>query len=160
MNEQLQNKTFQSSIAKSTDHPAWLRNFVDIYQKLSTDNLDLLEDIYHKDVTFVDPIHQIQGFDNVYQYFKTLYQNLSACKFTITDVIAQEGQASIYWKMTYYHHKFNQGKPVTVLGNTHIKGQDNKVIYHRDFLDLGEMIYEQLPVLGKVIKWIKIKAAS
>jgi hypothetical protein len=36
--------------------------------------------------------------------------------------------------------------------------QDNKVIYHRDYLDLGSMLYEQLPFIGKLISWLKVKA--
>lgn len=160
MKEHLQGNTFDSAQPDSGENSIWLNNFIEVYQKLSTDNLSLLEVIYHKNVTFVDPIHQIQGFDNVSQYFEGLYQNLHSCEFTITDVIAVDGKAAIYWEMTYSHKKLNQGRPVTVLGNSYIKGQDNKVIYHRDFLDLGEMIYEQLPILGRIIKWIKIKVAS
>ena len=49
----------------STDYPVWLNNFVQSYQDLSIDNLELLESIYHKDVTFVDPIHKVEGFDNL-----------------------------------------------------------------------------------------------
>lgn len=156
----MQEQTFHSQLFNSGRAPIWLNNFVDIYQKLSTNNLDLLKNVYHEDVTFIDPIHQIQGFNNVFQYFQDLYRNVSTCNFTITNVIVEHEQAAIYWEMTYLHHKLNQGKLITVHGSTHIKGQDDKVIYHRDFLDLGAMIYEQMPFLGKLIKWIKIKVAS
>jgi len=142
------------------DSPLWLSNFVVIYQKLSTDNLDLLATIYHEQVTFIDPIHKVEGFKDLYQYFASLYQNLSSCDFVIDDVIWQDSQASIFWTMTYQHPKLNKGKNVTVLGTSNIKGQDDKVIYHRDYLDLGAMLYEQLPVLGKLTKWIKNNAAK
>jgi len=160
MPEQIQTSTHYSNLSCPDKSPIWLSNFVDTYQKLSTDNLDLLKGIYHKNVTFIDPIHTIHGFNNLHHYFEDLYQNLSSCEFIITDVIAEQNRAAIYWQMTYHHPKLNKGKSVTVLGNSHIKGQDDKVIYHRDFLDLGVMLYEQLPMLGKVIKWIKLKAAS
>ena len=140
--------------------PLWLSNFVSIYQTLSTDNLDLLAKIYHIDVTFIDPIHKVEGLDELFKYFESLYQNLSACSFEIQQVISEDHEAAIYWKMTYQHDKLNKGKVVTVYGNSHIKGQDDKVIYHRDYLDLGEMLYEQLPVFGKLTKWIKNKAAK
>lgn len=140
--------------------PQWLINFVIVYKKLSKGNLKLLSAIYHEKVTFIDPIHHVEGFDDLYAYFKNLYQNLSSCEFVIEDVIWQDSQASIFWTMTYQHPKLNKGKPVTVLGTSHIKGEDDKVIYHRDYLDLGAMLYEQLPVLGKLTKWIKIKAAK
>lgn len=144
----------------SEQTPTWLANFIDIYQRLSTDNLSLLAIIYHKDVVFIDPIHQIEGFDNLYLYFQSLYQNLSTCDFLIENVIAEDEQASIYWKMTYQHPKLNKGKVVIVQGNSHIKGKEDKVIYHRDYLDLGAMLYEQLPVFGKITKWIKVRAGN
>jgi ketosteroid isomerase-like protein len=144
----------------SVDSPDWLNNFISIYQQLSINNLELLSNIYHQDVTFVDPIHKVEGFDNLYDYFKRLYLNLASCDFVIEDVIEQGTYAAIYWKMTYTHKKLNQGKPVTVFGHSHLKARDDKVIYHRDYLDLGVMIYEQLPLIGRVIRWIKSQAAK
>ncbi|MFB1014302.1 MAG: nuclear transport factor 2 family protein [Alteromonadaceae bacterium] len=145
---------------KSTNYPLWLNSFVQSYQELSIDNLELLESIYHKNITFVDPIHKVEGFDNLYRYFEGLYQNLTSCEFTIERVILQDSHASIYWKMTYTHKKLNKGKAVTVWGNSHIEGEADKVIYHKDYLDLGVMLYEQLPFVGKLIRWIKLQAAK
>ena len=153
----MENTTIEQTLQGS---PLWLSNFVTVYQKLSKDNLELLSAIYHDKVTFIDPIHHVEGFENLYQYFKSLYQNLSSCEFVIDDVIWQDSQASLFWTMTYQHPKLNKGKPVIVLGSSHIKGEGDKVIYHRDYLDLGAMLYEQLPILGKLTKWIKIKAAN
>lgn len=145
---------------RSTKMPLWLRNFVDIYQKLSTDNLELLSMIYHRDVIFIDPMHELKGFYNLSEYFKSLYENLSSCEFVIDNIIAQEDQAAIYWTMSYQHPKLNKGHVVTVVGHSHIKGHEDKIIHHRDYIDLGAMLYEQLPLLGKVIKFIKKKAAN
>ncbi len=143
-----------------TPMPLWLSNFVKIYQTLSTNNLELLETIYHNEVTFIDPIHELKGFDNLFQYFQDLYENLISCEFVISNVIAQEDQAAIYWTMSYQHPKLNKGNVINVTGSSYIKGHEDKVIYHRDYLDLGSMLYEQLPVLGKLIKLIKNKAAN
>lgn len=140
--------------------PLWLTNFVSVYQTLSTTNLDLLTTIYHTEVTFIDPIHKVEGFDELYNYFVNLYQNLATCEFVIENVIAEHDEAAIYWKMSYQHPKLNKGDVVTVFGHSHIKGKDDKVIYHRDYLDLGAMLYEQLPVFGRLTKWIKAKAAN
>jgi len=153
----MQNKTSNNVTDIS---PLWLSNFVSTYQLLSTNNLDLLATIYHQDITFIDPMHQVEGFDELYNYFEGLYQNLSSCEFVIDNVIAQGDEAAIYWKMSYQHHKLNKGDVVTVCGSSHIKGKDNKVFYHRDYLDLGAMLYEQLPFFGKLTKWIKTKAAN
>lgn len=153
----MQNQMLNSS---SVNRPLWLSNFVSVYQTLSTNNLDLLANIYHADVTFIDPMHKVEGLDELFKYFENLYQNLASCDFEIEHIIAEDNEAAIYWKMTYQHSKLNKGKDVTVYGNSHIKGHNDKVIYHRDYLDLGEMLYEQLPIFGMLTKWIKTKAAN
>lgn len=138
----------------------WLINFVENYKKLSIDNLVLLENIYHNDITFIDPLHEVQGFDNLKQYFYSLYNNLTSCSFNIENVFESNNEAAIYWSMLYQHPKLNAGKTVVVQGHSHIKGMNDKVIYHRDYLDAGAMLYEQLPIIGKIIQCIKSRAVK
>ena len=140
--------------------PVWLRNFVDGYQLLSTSNLDLLANIYHKNITFIDPMHQVKGIHDLAKYFEGLYQNLLTCDFVINNVIVQANEAAVFWTMSYRHPKLNKGKLVTIMGSSYLKGQQDKVIYHQDYLDLGAMLYEQIPLFGKLTKWVKTKAAS
>ncbi len=58
----MQNQMLNNS---SNNRPLWLNNFVSVYQTLSTDNLDLLSNIYHTDVTFIDPMHKVEGLDDL-----------------------------------------------------------------------------------------------
>lgn len=152
----------KAKVGSLTDEgsPQWLINFVDIYQRLSTNNLSLLEKVYHENITFIDPLHYVEGFDALTHYFTGLYEQLSQCDFVINNVLIQNNEAAIYWTMTYQHRTLNKGKSVTVSGHSHIKGSQDKVFFHRDYLDVGAMLYEQLPVVGRVIKWIKHKAAK
>lgn len=138
----------------------WLDDFVHTYQMLGVDNLACLQDIYHPDVTFIDPMHELQGFGNLHTYFVNLYSNLTSCHFHVDEVVAQKEHAALYWTMTYQHKTLNGGNTVSVKGSSLIKAQDNKVIYHRDYVDLGAMLYEQLPVIGRLIRWIKKRAAK
>jgi len=156
----MNNELLDQAHLQCEPNPDWLNKFMSVYQTLSIDNLELLESIYDKDITFIDPIHQIQGLDALQQYFQGLYQNLSSCHFEIDNVISQPNQAAIYWQMTYQHPKLNKGQLVSVYGSSQLMAKDGKVIYHRDFLDLGSMLYEQLPLLGKIIQWIKKRAAQ
>lgn len=142
------------------EHAPWLANFINTYQHLSINNLHLLADLYHQDIVFIDPMHQLTGFDNLRDYFDRLYQQLSYCEFSIEQVIEQGDEAAIYWKMSYQHSRLNGGKIVHVQGSSHIKGIDNKVIFHHDYLDLGAMLYEQLPILGRIISWLKNRAST
>ena len=159
-NDTVNNFPNNDQVSKLNESSQWLFDFISVYQRLSTDNLDLLVSIYHPNIIFTDPIHQIEGFERLASYFAGLYQNLTRCDFVVEHHIQQDNEASLYWKMTYQHPKLNKGKEVIVYGTSHIKSEDGKVIYQRDFLDLGAMLYEQLPVLGKIIKLIKEKATK
>ncbi|NMP15086.1 nuclear transport factor 2 family protein [Thalassotalea sp. Y01] len=156
----MDNSATHQSLDTQGGYPGWLNNFVEVYQQLSTDNLDLLERIYHSDVLFEDPMHKVHGYQNLNQYFATLYSNLSACTFRINEVIPGDEQAAIYWQMQFSHPKLNGGDSVSVDGHSHIKQAQGKVIYHRDYLDVGAMLYEHIPVVGRIIKAIKQRAGQ
>ncbi|WP_371188629.1 nuclear transport factor 2 family protein [Thalassotalea maritima] len=142
----------------ATTNVLWLQHFIDVYQRLGTDNLHLLREIYHPQVKFADPMHELSGFSELQRYFEGLYTNLSSCDFKVTHTIVEGNQAAIYWLMTYTHNKLNGGKPVSVEGHSHLRERDGKVAYHRDYVDLGAMIYEQIPMVGKLIHLIKRRA--
>lgn len=142
----------------SENLPLWLKNFLATYTQLNTKNLDLLNEVYDASIEFEDPLHMISGLDELRRYFDNLYSNLSECTFVITDVIHDNESAAIYWTMTYRHTILNGGKPVEVEGHSRLKGKNGYVHYHRDYLDLGAMLYEHIPVIGSLVKQVKRRA--
>ena len=140
--------------------PEWLNNFVDNYEKLSVDNLHLLQKIYHQDIEFQDPAHALAGFDNLQEYFSSLYTNLKECNFVIDKVLLDGDEAAIYWQMQYRHPKLGRGELICVEGSSLIRGQDDKVIQHRDYVDFGAMLYEHIPGLGHAVKFIKKRLSN
>jgi len=141
-------------------YPDWLSQFIDIYQRLGTDNLELLTQVYHPQVTFKDPMHLVVGLDDLRSYFDNLYTNLISCQFDIDEVIYQDNKAAVYWRMTFIHKRLNGAKPITVEGHTKLIGEQGRVIYHRDYVDLGAMVYEHIPLMGRIIRYIKQRAQS
>lgn len=133
--------------------------FCQMYQALNKDNLIKLDDIYHQNIIFIDAVHQIEGIDQLHHYFRNLYQNLSACQFEIEQVISDKGQATVIWTMSFAHKKIKSGANIKVNGCSHLKF-DTKIYYHRDYLDMGQMLYEHLPLLGRVVKFIKKRVSQ
>ncbi|RKF15708.1 nuclear transport factor 2 family protein [Alginatibacterium sediminis] len=132
-----------------------LERFIELYQQLNKDNLHRLHEIYAPQVEFSDPMHQIDGLDNLSKYFEQLYLNLEHCEFVIEQSFIKDSSASLVWTMNFKHPKLNKGQIVCVPGMTHLQFQDDKIIYHRDYLDSATMLYEHLPVLGWAIRSIK-----
>ncbi|SEG40656.1 nuclear transport factor 2 family protein [Vibrio hangzhouensis] len=127
----------------------------EVYQKLNKHNLHLLEGLYHEDVVFEDSAHRLEGWQQLSAYFDALYSNVIKCEFDIRHHQQVENNGFLTWTMTLEHPKLNGGEVVSVNGVSHIQFADHQVIYHRDYFDLGEMLYENIPLLGVVIKNIK-----
>ncbi|WP_430642648.1 nuclear transport factor 2 family protein [Aliivibrio fischeri] len=140
------------------DHSGFIQKFIALYGGLNKHTLHHLSEIYSSDVQFIDAVHEINGIDELTDYFTHLYTNLIECKFTIHHVIEDinlsQGEAMLFWTMNYKHPKIGKGKSISVEGVSHIKFND-KVFYHRDFLDMGQMVYEHLPLIGPMVKFIK-----
>ncbi|GEA49927.1 MULTISPECIES: nuclear transport factor 2 family protein [Vibrio] len=127
----------------------------DVYQSLSKDTLHSLTRIYHQDVIFEDSAHKLNGWAELSSYFDNLYQNVIDCRFDILSKHQAGDAGFIIWTMRLRHPKLKGGSEVAVQGISHLEFRDGKVIHHRDYFDMGEMLYENLPVLGSVIKTIK-----
>ena len=129
-----------------------------IFNNLRADKMQILDEFYAKDVVFVDPLGEHAGLDSVKGYYKNLYQNVTSIRFDFTDSITQGNQHTVIWKMILKAEGLNGGDEVTMEGNSVIKyNSENKVIYHRDYFDMGEFVYENVPVLKWVINVIKNK---
>ncbi|PJG58289.1 nuclear transport factor 2 family protein [Aeromonas cavernicola] len=133
-----------------------LARFVSLYQQLDKQQLHRLAEVYAEQVIFIDPAHRIDGLTALGDYFAALYQRLAYCQFEITSQQQQGQQAWLSWVMTFSHPRLGQGKPVSVEGATQLAfNEAGKVVRHRDYFDLGAMLYEQLPLLGPVVRTIK-----
>jgi len=132
-----------------------IEKFVKAYTQLSKHNLSNLKDLYHTDVIFEDPAHQVIGWKNLYDYFTRLFESVNDCGFEVHDTLFEQDKAYIQWTMTFNHPRIAGGKPRTVKGCSRLEYQDGQVIKHRDYFDMGEMLYEGIPLLGSIICRIK-----
>lgn len=118
----------------------------------------LCQEFYHQDIHFIDPLGEVRGIKNLINYYKNLYENLISISFEDKGLFKKDNEQVYLWKMSVQHKKIGGGDPIELEGVSIIRYSDGKVIYHRDYFDLGAMIYEKLPVLGSMIRWIREKA--
>lgn len=136
-----------------------VNKFCDYYQDLTLDGLRQLNQIYSKDALFIDPLHSIRGLNTISDYFEKLVANINYCRFRINDVIEDENRAFITWVMEFSHPKLNNGRKIELPGSSHLKF-NYLIFYHRDYYDLGHMVYEQIPLLKILIRAIKKRMVS
>lgn len=127
------------------------------FNLMNKDNVEqVVNEFYSPDAEFVDPIHRIKGNENIIKYYKSMYANVLEIHFDFTDSIEKENSVVLIWTMKLRASKLNNGEWVTVDGNSVIKfTPGGKAFFHRDYFDMGEFIYERIPVLNFVVKKIK-----
>ena len=56
---------------------------------------------------------------------------------------------------------YDKTKEQTIRGGSHlILNADGKIVSHREYWDSAEELYEKLPVVGALMRWLKKRANS
>lgn len=137
----------------------FLALFAARFATLNADNLYQLDGLYTNDVIFHDPLHSVHGLTELHGYFTQLYANVQHLDFDFQgyDQVA-EGEGYLRWVMRYRHPRLRGGQLIEVTGCSHLRWSD-KVYYHRDYFDAGALLYEHLPVLGALVRFLKRRLA-
>ncbi len=132
-----------------------VENFKETFHEMNADNVEIIQKIYDEKIRFEDPFHQVIGFENLKSYFERLYINVESIDFEFHEEVANHDAIFLTWTMNLVHPKLNGGKQIAVNGASHLKINGDKITYHKDYFDGGAMLYEQVPVVGGLIRWIK-----
>jgi hypothetical protein len=135
-----------------------LENLKDNFGNLQQADWSKLGDIYATDVLFKDPVHELRGLVLLEDYFSSMCADLTDCRFEYLDQVVSDNSAYLKWEMHFKHPRLGR-EVIDVRGVSHIRGED-KIDYHEDFYDLGAMLYERLPLIGNVTRWLKLRMAS
>lgn len=134
----------------------------DFYRILTPDSVGKLDSIYHPDILFTDPATQVCGLPALQQHFQRLLANTKQCDFEFFDdrQAISKNVIVLCWRMTLVAAPLAKGKPFTVDGTSVLVCQDARIREHRDYFDLGAMLYEQLPLIGKIIRNLRNRLAA
>ncbi len=134
-----------------------LTRLCDFYRHLDMSLLPQLSRIYHPHVVFIDPVSHYDGVDALERYFAQLLKKVNYCRFDIQPALVQGDEASLFWRMEYSHPSLKKGHAMSLNGASHLRLAENRIIYQRDYYDLGAMIYEHVPMLGGAVRAIKTR---
>ncbi|SFC31256.1 SnoaL-like domain-containing protein [Marinospirillum celere] len=137
-----------------------VKEFFDFYQKLDKNSTSDLASFYDEAIVFIDPLHRVEGLPALIAYFDRLYARVSEIDFEFAEPDTSGDRVWCTWVMTYRHPKINRGQPVKVEGASRLDWKQDKVVCHRDFFDAGQMLWEQLPLLGSILALLKKRATG
>ncbi len=134
-----------------------IEKFKDYFAQMNFNDDFILREIYSDNVVFTDPIHELHGIEKLIEYFKKLNDNLIEGSFQFIDEASIDNKAYLVWEMNLKLKKPNKHVKASGISVLII---DGKIVSQRDFFDAGELFYENIPVLGSIIRFLKKKIAN
>ncbi|RVU49090.1 nuclear transport factor 2 family protein [Rubrivivax rivuli] len=133
---------------------------VQAYEALSPQGLAQLAEIYTEDARFKDPFNEVQGVPAITAIFEHMFRTLDAPRFRVHEAVVQGRQCFLTWDFVF-GLKGRAQPPLVVRGASHLRlAEDGRIELHRDYWDVAEELYEKLPVLGALMRWLKRRVNS
>jgi steroid delta-isomerase len=132
-----------------------LDRVVQFYETLDRAALVRLEALYEEDAFFKDPFNEVHGVPAIRRIFEHMFLQVDAPRFVVTSSVGQGDQAFLVWEM-HFRMKRHATREQCIRGATHLRfGPSGMIEHHRDYWDVAEELYEKLPLLGSLMRWLK-----
>ena len=132
---------------------------VHFFETLSPQQLERLGELYTLDARFKDPFNEVQGVEPIVAIFRHMYASLDNPRFIVTGQVAEGNQCFLTWQFKFGFKNFHKGVEQSIAGASHlVLAPDGRIQMHRDYWDAAEELYEKLPVVGGLMRWLKKRA--
>ena len=133
----------------------------ELFEHLSRDRLSELAPLYTEGARFKDPFNEVFGTAAITHIFEHMFESLHEPRFVVSQRIVDSAQVFLVWEMHFRFKRFDTVTPQVIRGGSHLTlAADGRVRDHRDYWDAAEELYEKLPVVGGLMKWLKRRAST
>jgi len=141
--------------------PTAVAQLVAFFENISPDSGGTIDRLYDPTARFVDPFNDVQGVADIRRIFAHMFVALEAPRFVVTHSLVQGNQCFLTWDFHFRFKSFQKDKPQTIHGGSHlIFSEQGLVTLHRDYWDAAQELYEKLPLVGSLMRWLKKRANS
>ncbi len=139
---------------------ARVARIVALFEALAPADLLRLGDFYSPDAWFKDPFNEVRGVPAIARVFEHMFETLDGPRFIVRDVVAQGDQCFLSWDFRFRMRRFQREEQL-VRGGSHLRLDGaGRITMHRDYWDAAEELYEKLPVVGGLMRWLKGRVAA
>lgn len=127
---------------------------VAFFEGLQAADMQRLAHVYARDAHFKDPFNEVQGLPAIEAIFSHMFSSLDEPRFIVHERMAQGGQVFLNWDFCFRFK--GDARVQTIHGASLLQvDADGLVTAHRDYWDAAEELYEKLPLLGALMRWLK-----
>lgn len=131
------------------------------FETLTPATVGALKNLYSPNARFKDPFNDVKGGAEIERIFQHMYVALDHPRFVIIEQIVEGAQAFLTWEFRFKFKRFDTQTEQVILGTTHlVLDAQGLICLHRDYWDAAEELYEKLPWVGGLMRWLKKRANS
>jgi len=136
-----------------------VQQLVQFFEQLQPQDVSRLSALYAPEARFKDPFNDVRGVPEIERIFTHMFEALDTPHFIVTERIVQGQQCFLAWDFRFRFKRFDTHTWQTIQGGTHVVfNAQGLVTLHRDYWDAAEELYEKLPVLGSLMRYLKRQA--
>lgn len=146
-----------SSLDSGSDDPVGC--YCALLSDLSRDRLQSLAALCAEDIVFKDPFNETVGIDAYLRVLTKMFDDVESHSFTVTGRAGTGRSHYLHW--LFRARLRSNGMPLDIEGMSEVTVDENgRISRHVDYWDVGRDFYERLPVVGRLIAWIRRRAAA
>jgi len=135
-----------------------VQRIIDGFERLAPADVARLAEWYTPDARFKDPFNEVQGVAAIQRIFAHMFESLDEPRFVIREAIVQGDRCFLSLDFLFRMKRLRRDL-ITVHGGSHLVfAADGRVALHRDYWDAAEELYEKLPLVGGLMRWLKRRA--
>jgi ketosteroid isomerase-like protein len=133
---------------------------VEFFESITPADAKRLGEFYAAEASFKDPFNDVRGVPAIEQVFAHMFVALDEPRFVVHHIVVQGDECFLTWDFLFRFRRLRSG-PQVVRGATHLRfGTDGRITLHRDYWDAAEELYEKLPLVGALMRFLKRRAAT
>lgn len=138
-----------------------VERIVVFFETLTPASVQRIAELYTEDAYFKDPFNEVRGVSAIQHIFSHMYEQLHEPRFVVTGRVQQGEQVCLTWDFNFRFRRFSPAQAQTIHGASHLLlAPDGRIRAHRDYWDAAEELYEKLPLVGGLMRWLKRRANS
>ena len=129
------------------------------FESLTPETLPSLDRLYADDARFIDPFNDVMGLAAIRRVFDHMFSTLESATFEVTESVTEGDQCFLIWD--FHLRRRAGGAAMAIHGTSHLRfATDGHIAWHRDYWDPAREVYESLPVLGAVLRWMRRRLSA
>jgi len=137
---------------------ARVQRVIEFFEGLQASDVQRMTRYYAADAHFKDPFNEVHSCTDIERVFAHMFKSLDGPRFVIRDVMLQGDQCFLSWDFHFRMKRFARDEQL-IRGGSHLRfAPDGRIAMHRDYWDAAEELYEKLPLLGSLMRWLRRRA--